>query len=204
MMSKNCQLGHILLRLPDNPSRNCVKLSWVVQLLLELNPISVAQEKWESWANIASWDIFLLRLPDNPSRNRAELAIIPSCSMWKFTWHIQCDVFNYWHAMTFLLQVNIIWMVCESSPSMRRAAGRVDHWDELSIEQGENTVRISPEWFPDEGNWNQFRLYSNISQILLLYKTWWYNNKFDSTKSLVVRYRCVKIPGDNAGKWSMD
>ena len=24
-------------------------------------------------------------------------------------------------------------MVCESSPSMRRAAGRVDHWDELSI-----------------------------------------------------------------------
>ena len=51
---------------------------------------------------------------------------------------------NYWHAMTFLLQVNIIWMVCESSPSMRRAAGRVYHWDELSIEQGENTVRISP------------------------------------------------------------
>ena len=82
MMTKNCQLGHILLRLPDNPSRNCVKLSWVVQLLLEMNPISVAQEKWESWANIASWDIFLLRLPDNPSRNRAELAIIASCSMW--------------------------------------------------------------------------------------------------------------------------
>ena len=24
-------------------------------------------------------------------------------------------------------------MVCESSPSMRRAAGRVDHWGELSI-----------------------------------------------------------------------
>ena len=23
------------------------------------------------------------------------------------------------------------------------------------------------------------RLYSNISQILLLYKTWWYYNKFD-------------------------
>ena len=48
MMTKNCQLGHILLRLPYNPSRNCVKLSWVVQLLLEMNPISVAQEKWES------------------------------------------------------------------------------------------------------------------------------------------------------------
>ena len=71
---------------------------------------------------------------------------------------------NYWHAMTFLLQVNIIWMVCESSPSMRRAAGRVDHWDELSIEQGENTVRISPEWFPDEGNWNQFPIPRN----------WWF------------------------------
>ena len=28
---------------------------------------------------------------------------------------------------------------------MRRAAGRVDHWDELSIEQGESTVRIPPE-----------------------------------------------------------
>ena len=38
------------------------------------------------------------------------------------------------------------------------------------------------------------RLYSNISQILLLYKTWRYYNKFDSTKSLGVRYRCVKIP----------
>ena len=24
-----------------------------------------------------------------------------------------------------------------------------------SIEQGESTVRISPEWFPDVGNWNQ-------------------------------------------------
>ena len=38
------------------------------------------------------------------------------------------------------------------------------------------------------------RLYSNISQILLLYKTWRYYNKFDSTKSLGVLYRCVKIP----------
>ena len=37
-------------------------------------------------------------------------------------------------------------------------------------------------------------MYSNISQILLLYKTWWYYNKFYSTKSLGVRYRCVKIP----------
>ena len=91
MMSKNCQLGHILLRLLDNPSRNCVKLSWVVQLLLEMNPISVAQEKWESWANIASWDIFLLRMPDNPSRNRAELAIIPSCSMWSVCGDSLCN-----------------------------------------------------------------------------------------------------------------
>ena len=81
MMSKNCQLVHILLRLLDNPSRNSVKLSWVAQLLLEINPISVAQEKWESRANIAGWDIFLLRLPDNSSRNRAELAIIANCSM---------------------------------------------------------------------------------------------------------------------------
>ena len=36
-------------------------------------------------------------------------------------------------------------------------------------------------------------LYSNISQILLLYKTWGYYNKFDSMKSLVDD-RCVKIP----------
>ena len=57
------------------------KSSNSVKLLLEMNPISVAQEKWDSWANIASWDIFLLRLPDNPSRNRAKLAIIVSYSM---------------------------------------------------------------------------------------------------------------------------
>ena len=37
------------------------------------------------------------------------------------------------------------------------------------------------------------RLYSNISQMLLLYKTWRYHNQFDSSKSLGVRYRCVKI-----------
>ena len=36
-------------------------------------------------------------------------------------------------------------------------------------------------------------MYSNISQTLLLYKTWRYYNKFDPTKSLGVRYRCVKI-----------
>ena len=38
------------------------------------------------------------------------------------------------------------------------------------------------------------RLYSNISQILLLNKAWRYYNKFDSTESLGVRYRRVKIP----------
>ena len=37
-------------------------------------------------------------------------------------------------------------------------------------------------------------MYSNIWQILLLNKTWWYYNKFDSTKSLGVHYWCVKIP----------
>ena len=37
------------------------------------------------------------------------------------------------------------------------------------------------------------RLYSNISQILLLYKMWQYYNKFDSPKSLGVCYWCVKI-----------
>ena len=37
-------------------------------------------------------------------------------------------------------------------------------------------------------------MYSNISQILLLYKTWGFHNKFDSTKSLGVYYWCVKIP----------
>ena len=37
-------------------------------------------------------------------------------------------------------------------------------------------------------------MYSNISQILLLYKTWQYCNKFDSPKSLGVCYWCVKIP----------
>ena len=38
------------------------------------------------------------------------------------------------------------------------------------------------------------RLYSNISQILLLYKVWGYYNKFDSMKSLGVYYRYVKMP----------
>ena len=36
-------------------------------------------------------------------------------------------------------------------------------------------------------------MYSNISQILLPYKTWRYYNKFDSAKSLVVCYLCAKI-----------
>ena len=63
-------------------------------------------------------------------------------------------------------------MVCNSSTSMRRAAGRVDHWDELSTEQGERTVRIPSEHvvmarpsrckinqtFP---NWNQFPISRN-------------------------------------------
>ena len=40
---------------------------------------------------------------------------------------------------------------------------------------------------------NQLRLYSNISQILLLYKMWGYY-KFYSTKSLGVCYWCVQIP----------
>ena len=38
------------------------------------------------------------------------------------------------------------------------------------------------------------RLYSNISQILLLYKTWRHYNKFYSMKSLEVYYWCFKIP----------
>ena len=37
-------------------------------------------------------------------------------------------------------------------------------------------------------------MYSNISQILLLYKTWRYYNQFDSPKSLGVCYWCVKTP----------
>ena len=37
-------------------------------------------------------------------------------------------------------------------------------------------------------------MYGNISQILLLYKTWGYYNKCDSTKSLGVCYWCVRIP----------
>ena len=37
------------------------------------------------------------------------------------------------------------------------------------------------------------RLYSNILQIMLLYKTWRCYSKFHSTKSLGVRYRCVKL-----------
>ena len=37
-------------------------------------------------------------------------------------------------------------------------------------------------------------MYSNISQILLQYKTWVYYKKIDSTKSMGVCYWCVKIP----------
>ena len=40
-------------------------------------------------------------------------------------------------------------------------------------------------------NW---RLYSNMSQILLLYTEWGYYNKFDSIKSLGVYYWYVKMP----------
>ena len=53
---------------------------------------------------------------------------------------------------------------------------------------------------PNTVNWlinvitTKCQLYSNISQILRLYKTWGYYNKFDSTKSLGVCYWCVKIP----------
>ena len=45
------------------------------------------------------------------------------------------------------------------------------------------------------------RLYSNISQILLLYKTWRYYNKFDSTKSLGVHYRCENTTMRVNGAW---
>ena len=38
------------------------------------------------------------------------------------------------------------------------------------------------------------RLYSNISQIVLLYKTWGYYNKFESTKSWGLCYWYVKMP----------
>ena len=38
-----------------------------------------------------------------------------------------------------------------------------------------------------------FRFFCNISQILLLYKTWEYYNKFDATKSLGVCYWYAKI-----------
>ena len=38
------------------------------------------------------------------------------------------------------------------------------------------------------------RLYSNISQILLLFKVWGYYNKFDSMKSLGVYYWCAEMP----------
>ena len=38
------------------------------------------------------------------------------------------------------------------------------------------------------------RLYSNISQILLLHQTWQYYNKIDSMKSSGVRHGCVTIP----------
>ena len=40
---------------------------------------------------------------------------------------------------------------------------------------------------------NNCRLYTNISQILLLYKTWEYYNKFDSMKSFGVSHWYVKI-----------
>ena len=38
-------------------SINSVKLSWVAQLLLEMNPISVAQEKWESFPDVGGTEI---------------------------------------------------------------------------------------------------------------------------------------------------
>ena len=45
-------------------------------------------------------------------------------------------------------------------------------------------------------------LYSNISQILLLYKTWGYHNNFDFTRSSGACYDVSKY--HNAGIWSMD
>ena len=46
------------------------------------------------------------------------------------------------------------------------------------------------------------RLYSNISQILLLYKTWGYHNNFDSTRSSGYITDLSKY--HNAAMWSMD
>ena len=53
---------------------------------------------------------------------------------------------------------------------------------------------------------NQLPFFSNISQILLLYKTWGYYNKFDSIKSLGIYKVDVTdvLKYYNAGKWSMD
>ena len=42
-------------------------------------------------------------------------------------------------------------------------------------------------------------MYSNISQILLQYKTWWYYKKFDSTKSLGWGVGVVVVGGEGVG-----
>ena len=51
------------------------------------------------------------------------------------------------------------------------------------------TIHISPQV-----RTTNCQMYTNISQILLLNKTWGYYSKFDSMKSLQVCYWYVKIP----------
>ena len=76
-------------------------------------------------------------------------------------------------------------------PNAFRWLGKLEHGSGKGWEKVGNFV-LAREWQPCITT--HCRLYSNISQILLLYKTWRYHNKFDSTKSLGLHYRCVKIP----------
>ena len=72
-------------------------------------------------------------------------------------------------------------------PGLYRAIGPISQWH-FPLGWAARTMNISSKDITPN-----HRLYCNISQILLLYKTWGSHHKFDCTKSLGVYYWCVKI-----------
>ena len=95
---------------------------------------------------------------------------------------------TWWHQGTFTgnTQRNISWVwvqkwLITASGFIRKTAGNMVAFRNSFPPSGEQPEdRKLTHEFITTNCW----LYSNISQILLLYKTWVYYNKFDSVKSL--------------------
>ena len=88
------------------------------------------------------------------------------------------------------------WQLSVNTPSHQK-----EHIHELLLSNSPISQRFSPSGWAARISYisskvitNNYWLHSIISQVLLLYKTWGYHNKFDSTESLWVYYWYVKIP----------